>query len=188
MRARGPGRGRPCGGERERHRAYTSRMGQAIMTKGQFRILLVLTVVAGFLGGAACNLTFRGTPAVGQAQEEVRAKSFVLVDEARAPRAALTIQADGSPCLSLSDAAGNPRAALSVLADGRPGLGLSDAAGKPRAVLGFKANGELGLWLADAKGKTRAVLTLLAGGSPGLTLGDAMARRFGRRRSDARRI
>lgn len=37
------------------------------MTKGQFRILMVLTVVAGCLGGAVSNLAFRGVPAVGQA-------------------------------------------------------------------------------------------------------------------------
>lgn len=65
MRARGPGRGRPCGGERERHRAYTSRMGQAIMTKGQFRILLVLTVVAGFLGGRGLQPDVPGHPGSG---------------------------------------------------------------------------------------------------------------------------
>ena len=35
------------------------------MTKSQFRILMALTVVSGFLGGAACNLAFRGVPAVG---------------------------------------------------------------------------------------------------------------------------
>ena len=39
------------------------------MIKGQFRILMVLTVVAGFLGGAVSNLAFRSVPAMAQATE-----------------------------------------------------------------------------------------------------------------------
>ena len=34
------------------------------MTKGQFRLLVVLTVVFGFLGGAVSNLVFRNAPAL----------------------------------------------------------------------------------------------------------------------------
>jgi hypothetical protein len=40
------------------------------------------------------------------AEEEVRAKSFVLVDDDDAPRAVLALRPDGAPALVFSDAAG----------------------------------------------------------------------------------
>jgi hypothetical protein len=41
-----------------------------------------------------------------QVEEEVRAKSFVLVDEDGRPRAALGFRADGTPALAFSDREG----------------------------------------------------------------------------------
>ena len=149
------------------------------MTSGQFRWALVVLVVSGFLGGAACNLMTRSGPVVAQAtssqvQEEIRAKRFVLVDEAGATRAVLGFNDRGNPGLVLRDAAGKTRAGLALQPDGTPGLALKDAAGKTRAALGLlAADSSPGLVLGDAADKTRAGLGLDADGNPSLDLYDA---------------
>lgn len=90
---------------------------------------------------------------------EVRAKRFVLVDDAGRERAMLDVLADG-PRLALFDAAGKPRAWLSVDKDG-PVLGLGDENGKGRVVLAVDEDGPW-LHLRDAAGKARVALSVLA--------------------------
>ena len=111
------------------------------MTKHQFRILIVLTVVAGFLGGGVSNLLLRGGPAAAypvgaQATTVVRATQFVLVNGAGKTQATLSSGTAG-PTLTMLDATGHARVALRVLANGTPDLSLSDAAGKARTEVGF---------------------------------------------------
>ena len=142
------------------------------MTSRQFRILIVLTVVSGFLGGAVSNLLLRGVPAAaqgGKVQDEVLARNFMLVDGAGKVRASLGLntapgfEAAVSPGLALYDAAGKWRAGLCLGEDGSPALALYDAAGKwgpegwdartPRANLGVGPDGSPGLTLNKADGE-----------------------------------
>jgi hypothetical protein len=127
------------------------------MTSRQFRVLMVLTVVSGLLGGAGSNLLLQGGPAVAQAggavQEVVRAKRFEVVDDQGKRRAALGLTADGSPAFWLYDATGKTRVELHVLPDGSTDLLLYDAAGERRAWLGLTPDGSPYLWLRDTAGK-----------------------------------
>lgn len=170
------------------------------MNGKQFRILAVLTVISGFLGGAVSNLALRGGPALAQGDDAtpdvVRARRFELVDAEGRMRAALGFLVTGDPALRLFDAAGNtqaqlsvddegnlalvlcdaaekPRASLMVLDDGVPGLFLYDAAGEEQAQLSVPADGGPGLWLRGAAGGTRALLCVPADGGPALRLYDA---------------
>jgi len=135
--------------------------------------------MAGAEGGAA-------------AVNEVRAKKFVLVDDAGKVHAGLAPTKDGAGlilfdeagktramlsvgALGLYDAEGKTRVMLSVGADG-PALGLFDAAGKTRAGLSVGAHGP-GLVMADENGKGRVGLTASKVGGAGLDLYDAAGRR-----------
>lgn len=109
-----------------------------MMTGKQFGVLAALTVVAGLLGGAACNLLLRGTPALAQdSAGTVRATRFDVVDDAGKTRASLGVSGGAfTPALSLYDAAGRRRAVLSLGADGSPGFSLMDADSRLRARVG----------------------------------------------------
>ncbi|MEI6501177.1 MAG: hypothetical protein WCP21_09155 [Armatimonadota bacterium] len=108
------------------------------MTSKQFRMLVVVTLVAGFLGGAVCNLLLRGTPATAQgAPNTVRATTFVVVDDAGKTRATLGVVGSSfCPALTLYDATGKRRAGLSMGPDGSPGLSTYDANSVLRARVG----------------------------------------------------
>ena len=173
------------------------------MTVRQFRILVVLTVVAGFLGGGVSNLLLRGVPAAaqtaaGKVQDEVIAKKFVLVDGAGKTRASLqtTTGPDGGeyPILTLVDDKGQMRAGLCLSKGGNPALSFYDDTrayrlgvklledGRPSVGVITPGKGMVGLGirqdglgfiLADAAGKQRAGLVLLPDGTPQLGLYDA---------------
>ena len=100
--------------------------------------------------------------------DKVRAKNFVLVDDAGKPRAMLCMDKDGA-MLGLSDKNGNPRAMLSMGKEG-PMLGLVDENGKDRATLAAAKGGSM-LSLSDENGKTRAMLGAFKEGT-GLVLYD----------------
>ncbi len=92
-------------------------------------------------------------------EPEVRARSFVLVDDNGKDRAALAMTEDG-PRLFLSDENGEPRVTLSVQKDGAR-LSLWDENGKNRVGLSVLKNGPgvsvtkdmPNLTLMDGKGK-----------------------------------
>jgi hypothetical protein len=92
------------------------------------------------LAGMAVVLAVVLLVAAGQDQdkpkvlEEVRAKKFVLVDNAGNPRASLFLDKNRSPSLHFRDEDGHKRMDLGVTKDG-PGLILIDKSGKPRASL-----------------------------------------------------
>ena len=168
------------------------------MNAKQFRILLLLTVVSGFLGGAASNLLLRGHPAAAQTEggkvaDVVTAKKIVVVDEVGKERASLGLNAVDGASLVLKDGAGKLRACMDLGTDGSPTLTLADAAGVPRTFLGFDRDGApslmqhaadgtgtmlgvtrgvAGLWVSGTKLKTRALLAVSADGKPSLTLTD----------------
>jgi hypothetical protein len=169
------------------------------MTSRQFRVLVALTVAAGFLGGAVSNVLLGGAPAAAQTEgllpQVLKARSFQLVDERGAERARLGFGPDGAPFLELRDAAGktaaelsaepgggsglklyrgglaNGGAALYVLPDGGSGLALfRTVVGKTRAGLSLAPDGSSGVELRDASGNVRAALVAPLDGSPFLDL------------------
>ena len=109
-------------------------------------LALGVWMLAGTFGPATA-----AAPVGGAAVNEVRARRFVLVDDAGKMCALLYVDAAG-PNLALFDAAGKPRAGLVVDAAG-PGLILTDAANKPRAGLTVRAAGPC-LNFIDVAGKT----------------------------------
>ncbi len=107
------------------------------MTSKRFQILMALTVVSGFLGGAVSNLLLRGAPAAAQATVPVtnmiRAMRFEVVDDQGKTRAVLGQKPDGRTGLWLDNATGKDLVGLVVGTDDSEGLVLCNAAGKPRA-------------------------------------------------------
>ena len=144
---------------------------QATRAKRRTQWLLVALGLA--LGAWAFAGTFGPNTAGAQggaaAVNEVRARSFVLIDEKDEVRARLSIF-DGGPMLAMSDEKGHLRAILGILKDG-PKLNLFDEKAVTRAVLAVVPDGS-GLVLHDDKGKPRAMLGVAAAG-PELALLDA---------------
>jgi len=84
------------------------------------------------------------------ASEVVRANRFELVDSEGKVRAALTLDGEGNPGLSLSDGDGNVRASLVLGREGIPRLNLLGKTGVVRASLGFGSDWKVQLVLTDA--------------------------------------
>ncbi len=136
------------------------------MTGRWIRILIAVTAVSGFLGGAASNLLLRVSPAVAQgmdhaAVQEVRAERFVVVDRDGREKAVLALSETDTPepSLTLFDQGGTGRAIL-CLVEGEPIIVFADEADKGstgRAVLAV-VEGEPMLRLADEDGNDRVVL------------------------------
>jgi|GEM_PF-1461474 len=93
---------------------------------------LMLGIIGGLVGNYLGSL-FREGPV----REEVRAKSFVLVNDAGNMRGKWAALPNGSAILALFDRAGKQRGQLVVLQDGRPNLTLFDAEGARRGVFGM---------------------------------------------------
>ena len=138
------------------------------MSRSQFGILVAVAVVSGFLGGGASYLLLRGTPAAAQTgtvqaqtpgavQDEVKAKSFRLVDDAGKTRAWLNCFTDSPATLGFYDAAGKPRATLGYNRNGEPCVVLADEDGMARTSW-FVVAGETKLIMGDAEGRTRVLM------------------------------
>ncbi len=140
------------------------------MTKSQFRILMILTVVAGFLGGGLSNLLLRGTPALAQGgvQGVVQAKQFQVVDDQGRVLVLLAADDKGYGGVFVKDTAGTNRAHLGFGGDD-PGLWIDDAKGTNRVQLGGASNS---LFLSNAAGKTNVTLGYDVKGYPGLFMND----------------
>ncbi len=159
------------------------------MSKAQFRILMLLTVVSGLVGGALSDLLFRGLPAraaqTTTAPKVIEAQEFRLVDEAGNNRAALAFNVVGNPALFMYDAEGELRLQLLVsedegagvalydgtgqehvqliglgIEDGQPALCLWDAAQKQRATIGLDGDEQPFLELSGVFGAEKAMVTL----------------------------
>lgn len=137
------------------------------MTRAQFRILMLLTVVSGLVGGGLSDWLFRGLAARAAqttvAPKMIEAQEFRLVDEKGNKRAALAFTAeefgpvDKSPVLCFFDAAGRGRVGLG-LAYEVPFLLMYDAAGYERVELAIWDEGRPRLKLSDDTGTLRAVI------------------------------
>jgi len=146
------------------------------MSKRQFRILMVLTVVSGLVGGGLSDWLFRGLPArAAQATtppKVIEAQEFRLVDEEGSLLAFLGAD-EGLPILCFAGAENNPQVLIGVVEEGAPGVALADAEGQLRTVLGFdEATGETGLVLYDEAEHVRASFILGLDGNPELSILD----------------
>lgn len=102
-------------------------------------------------------------------QDEVRARSFVVVDAQGKPRATLNMYI-GQPRLALTDANGITRASVAVSSRG-PAVLLADANKKAVALLSVQLNGpRLDLVGVD---ETQGASFEVSGQGPGLQLNDA---------------
>lgn len=115
-------------------------------------------------GGLAVPVVLETTALRARAQaagtaKEIRASSFVLVDENGKTRGGLVFNHNGWPTLELWDENGLGRAALFVSKDG-PGLALRDENGKNRLAM-ILVKDAPGLLLYDENGKVRANLIFL---------------------------
>ena len=104
--------------------------------------------------------------------EEIRAKSFVLVDENNQSRGTLDFNSGGEPRLALHNESGETRLELSVTDGDDPSLLLLDKEGRGRVLLTVVSNNVSGLVLVDKNDKTRATLGISNDDDPGFLLYD----------------
>ena len=172
------------------------------MSKAQFRILMLVTVISGLVGGALVSWLFPGRAAFAQGgtQKVVTAQKFRLVDSEGKGRAALWVDDDRGPGLVLYDATGKERVRLDNGPGPRPGLTLRDAtgevqltlfvggAGQPTLSMGGigRAEASLSIYdqpilsMKDSAWKERVLLGLRKDDTPGLILWDADGKVCGR--------
>ena len=157
------------------------------MNTRQFRILTILTVLAGFLGGGVAVLLLQGIQAHAQAggiRQRVIAREFVLVDKAGNERLLLSVNEhnsaglhlysvkgkellalgsgeDGATGLTMRDSAGKPRLGMDVYKDGTPDLTMYDSAGKLRLLMGAGGDGVTALVMNDSAEKERASMCVI---------------------------
>ncbi len=151
------------------------------MTRKQFVITLAVVVVAGLLGGALSERTYRQRPAFAQEDEPqvVRAQQFVVVDDGGKDQAVLGAAPWGGPRLEFYDQEGNERLAVALGTDGNPYLGLYARDlflredGSSALSLGLIGEQSIPrLSMLDPVGNTRVTLALTPEGDPQLVLSD----------------
>lgn len=105
------------------------------MGRKQYSLLVVLAMVAGFIGGVISSQIFAGQPIFTQKepklQKVVAAEKFRLVDHRGMVRAALGLTGEGQPGLGLLDRNGIPRVVLGIGRNGRPSLVMWDQKANP---------------------------------------------------------
>lgn len=140
------------------------------MTKKDYWPMLVVAVVAGFMGGALSGHFFAGdlvnAKNVPPQPKVIEATGFQVVDMNGKPRAHLGTLPDGSKTsLSIGYEEGEPRAVLSTLPDGSIALALVGPDGKSTS-LSWDAGGRMGLMLLDKNRNMRGQVFLGPDGSP----------------------
>ena len=155
------------------------------MNKKQFSLLLMLSLLAGLVGGMLTSQFFLGTPVLAEkkvgAQNVVVAEEFRLVDKedkilstwgmyAGGPgivlfgkngqfRAVFSLTSpDEGPILTFADNKGNHRATVGLGAERQPYVTLRDQAGKERISLSLDDDGDPYLALYDQAENERAIL------------------------------
>jgi hypothetical protein len=108
---------------------------------------------------------------------EIRAKRFVLVDDAGGTRGVLSVTADGSSALVLSDGRQRTRLVATVSREGTTDLTLSDSRDKPRLIAGVDASSTPFLSLRNAESTSAsASLAVVGPGNPVLRFADPAGR------------
>jgi hypothetical protein len=102
------------------------------MGRKQYGLVVLLALVAGFIGGVFSSQIFASRPLF--TEKEPRQQKVVVAEKFR-----------------LVDETGMVRAALGLTRKGQPGLGMLDKRGLPRIVLGIGKNGQPSLVMWDQK-------------------------------------
>jgi hypothetical protein len=142
------------------------------MSTGQFRILTILTVLAGFLGGGVAVLLLQGVQAHAQeggVQQSVTAREFILVDAEGHERVAATVDSRSVAGLHVFDPRGKERLTLTVDRDGTPLVGMTGQLGKPQLVLGVTGDDPV-INMMDWHGMPRVTMKVESPGSPHLIM------------------
>ena len=142
------------------------------MSTHQFRILTILTVLAGFLGGGVAVVLLQGIQAHAQeggVQQSVIARQFVLVDAEGHMRVAATVDSRSVAGLHVYDPRGKERLTLTVDRDGTPLVGMTGRLGEPQLVLGVTGNDPV-INMMDAQGIPRVTMKVGFGGAPLLVM------------------
>jgi hypothetical protein len=134
--------------------------------------VMMLTVLAIFLGVGASLLYFSGAYGLPGSPQMVAARQFLLRDARGTIRGTWGTGEDGSVRLALNDDQGRQRIRLSLLEDGSAGLTFADTADRKLAVLGLLPDQTTTLALTDPAGVPRMVLGVAANGSSNLVFAD----------------
>lgn len=147
-----------------------------MMSKKQFSVLIVITVIAGLLGGALSSLIFPdytvNAEKLRQPATIVAAEEFRLVTKEGEVRARLSLWNGTLPALVFSDKDCHTRAFMGVFEGEQPALVLNDKGCKRRAALDLQPDGLPTLTLRDKEDNPRVRVKLLKDGSPIMNLFD----------------
>ena len=146
------------------------------MNKKQFSLLLMLSLLAGLLGGMLTSQFFLGTPVLAEkkvgAQNVIVAEEFRLVDKEDNILSTWGMYA-GGPGIVLFGKNGQFRAVFSLTSpDEGPILTFADNKGNHRATVGLGAGRQPYVTLRDQTGNERISLSLDDDGDPYLALYD----------------
>ena len=146
------------------------------MNKKQFSLLLVLSLLAGLVGGMLTSQFFLGTPVLAEkkvgAQNVVIAEEFRLVDKEDKILSTWGMYA-GGPGIVLFGKNGQFRAVFSLTSpDEGPVLTFADNKGNHRATVGLGEARQPYVTLRDQTGNERVSLSLDDDGDPYLALYD----------------
>ncbi len=109
------------------------------MNRKLYVLMLVLSMIAGIIGGRLSGLMFIGEPALAQkvsSEKIIEAQEFRVVDDKGKLRAEFNLSDDGAVDLTLLDQDDIVRAKLSLAKDGCPSLLFFDQHGSNCAAFG----------------------------------------------------
>ena len=142
------------------------------MPRRQVVLLVVVTFLAGIIGGAVSNWALHGQAiAQSDTRKIVTAEEFRLVDNSGRTRVLLSLLR-GKPRLIMTDEKGEFRIELGMGPGEQPALWLRDQNGISRAQLALTALGNPNLEFSDKNNLNRISLGLTMEGSPALFLRD----------------
>lgn len=149
------------------------------MKRRQYLLMVVISIVAGLIGGAVSNRMLVSRIAMAQEKQEtneitadsVYAKEFRLVNDSGATLVLLS-PVGGSPSLLFADDNGVPRISIGLLPDGSPGVCLHDSDRVGRILMVVLPDGSPGISLRDSNEKQRIAIGLLPDGRPSVDLSD----------------
>ena len=104
--------------------------------------------------------------------KSITAQEFRLVDKDGSERAALALQPDGSPYLSMTDKAAKRRITLRIRPDGGATFAINDPDGKNRIAIDSGADGSSSVTISGKTGKGGAGLITPPNGDPVIMVRD----------------
>ena len=132
------------------------------MNRKQVWLVVVVALVAGWVGGSVSSLLFTDRQALAQDGEGVAnaitTGALRLAGADGQVRAEFDLTDDGEPRLRFYDQEGNIRAGMYVSGEGLGSVYLADKEMNPRAILSVSPEGTPSLTLFDQNGQPRAAL------------------------------